>query len=46
MINGISCGIVSGYIIFAVGAVLAAVLIGYWLYRRRRAQKAMGGRRW
>jgi uncharacterized membrane protein YwaF len=45
-LHGISCGGVPGYIIFAVGAVVAAVLISYWLYRRRREQKVTGGRRW
>jgi hypothetical protein len=38
--------VVSGYIIFAVGAVIAALLISHWLYRRRRLRKATRGRRW
>ena len=38
--------VVSGYIIFAVGAVIAVLLISHWLYRRRRLRKATRGRRW
>jgi hypothetical protein len=44
--EGYLAAAVTGYIIFAVGAVIAAVLIGHWVLRRRRAQKATGGRRW
>jgi hypothetical protein len=37
---------VAGYIVFAVGALLAAAIVGLWVQRRLAHRKASGGRRW
>jgi hypothetical protein len=36
----------TGYIVFAVGALLAAAIVGLWVYRRLAARRSRGGRRW
>jgi hypothetical protein len=37
---------VEGYIVFAVGAVFAAGILGVWFHRRLAERRARGGRRW
>jgi hypothetical protein len=36
----------TGYIVFAIGALLAAATLGLWTYRRLIARRARGGQRW
>jgi hypothetical protein len=37
---------VAGYVVFGVGAAVAAAALSVWFYLRRARQRPKGGRRW